>query len=110
MIGESSGCVDATSARIITAWKGFRQLLPIIINCGISLRNQGNIFSSYIRKTLLCGCETWSSSRETIRRLTSSNNGMVCWICGVRLEQRIITQELHKDFNIRKELADERVE
>ena len=35
---------------------------------------------------------------------------MVCWICGVRLEQRIITQELHKDFNIRKELADERVE
>ena len=34
MIGKLSGCVDATSAHITAAWKGFRQLLPIITNCG----------------------------------------------------------------------------
>ena len=25
---------------------------------------------------------------------------MICWICGVQLEQRIRTQELHKKFGI----------
>ena len=37
--GESGVCVDATSARITTAWKSFRQLLPIITHRGISLKN-----------------------------------------------------------------------
>ena len=40
VIGESGGCKDATSARITATWKGFRQLLPIITNRGISLRNR----------------------------------------------------------------------
>ena len=35
VIGESGGCVDATSACITTAWKSFRQLLHIITNRGI---------------------------------------------------------------------------
>ena len=38
VIEESGGCVDATSARITIAWKGFRQLLLIITNCGIPLK------------------------------------------------------------------------
>ena len=100
VIGESGGCVDATGAGITAAWNGFRQLLPIITNRGIWLGNRGNIFSSCIRKILLYGCETWPASSETTRRLTSADNGMVRWICGVRLEQRIRTQELHEKLGI----------
>ena len=77
VIGESVGYVDATSTCIPATWKGFRQLLPIIANCGISLRNRCNIFSSCIRKSLLYGCQTWPASSETIRHLTSAENGMV---------------------------------
>ena len=76
VIGETAGCVDATSTRITAAWKGFRQLLPIISNRGILLRNQGNIFSSCIRKSLLYGTKTWSASSKTIFCLTSADNGM----------------------------------
>ena len=68
VIGESGGCVDATSARITAAWKGFRQLLPIITNHGLLLRNWGNIFSSCIRKSLLYGYKTLPASTETICR------------------------------------------
>ena len=101
VIEESGGCVDANSARITAVQNGFRQLLPIDTNRGIiSLRNRGNIFSSCIRKSLLYGCKTWLASSETIRRLTSADNGIVCWICGVRLEQRIRTKELLKKFGI----------
>ena len=46
------------------------------------------------------GCETWPASSEKIRRLTSADNGMVRWLCGVRLEQRIRTQELHEKLGI----------
>ena len=35
VIGEFGGCVDVTNAHITTAWKSFRQQLPIITNCGI---------------------------------------------------------------------------
>ena len=100
VIGESVGYVDATSTCIPATWKGFRQLLPIIANCGISLRNRCNIFSSCIRKSLLYGCQTWPTSSETIRHLTSAENGMVHWICGVQLEQRIRTQELNEKLGI----------
>ena len=71
------------------------QSLPIV-----ALRNWGNIFSSCISKSLLYGCETWPASSKTIRCLTSADNGMVHWIYGVRLEQRIRTQELHEKLGI----------
>ena len=100
MIGESGDCVDATSARITKAWKSFRQLLSIITNRGISLTNLDNIFSSCFRKSLLYGFKTWPASIKKIHCLTSADNGMVHWICGVRLEQGIRTQELHEKLDI----------
>ena len=93
-VGESGGCIDATSAHITTAWKSFRQLLPIITNRGISLKNWGNIFSSSISKNLLYGCKTWPASNETIRPLTSADNGMVCWICSDWLGIVSVTEEI----------------
>ena len=83
MIGELGGCVDATSTHITAAWKGFRQLLPIITTCGISQRNWGKIFSFCIRKSLRYSYETWPASSEIIHCLTSADNGMVHWICVV---------------------------
>ena len=64
------------------------------------VEKSGNIFSSRIRKSLLYGYETWPASSETIRRLSSADNGVVRWICGVRLEQRIRTQEIHEKLGI----------
>ena len=95
VIGESDDCVDATSACITTAWKSFRQLLPIITNRGISLKKYGNIFSSCIRKSLLYGCETLSS----IQRNNTSFKIFGQWYGSLdlwRLEQRIRTQELYE--------------
>ena len=76
--GQFGGCVDATSACITAAWKGVRQLVPIITSQGILQRNQGNIFSSCIKKSLLYGCKTWPASSETVWRLISADSVMVC--------------------------------
>ena len=101
VIGESDDCVDATSACITTAWKSFRPIekLPIITNCGISLKKYGNIFSSCIRKSLLYGCETLSS----IQRNNTSFKIFGQWYVSLDLwclEQRIRTQELYEKLGI----------
>ena len=99
VIGESDDCVDATSACITTAWKSFRQLLPIITNRGISLKKYGSIFSSCIRKSLLYGCETLSS----IQRNNTSFKIFGQWYGSLDLwclEQRIRTQELYEKLGI----------
>ena len=41
VIEELDGCLDATSGCITAAWKGFSQLLTIITNRDILLRNCG---------------------------------------------------------------------
>ena len=92
MIGESDGCVDATSTCITAAWKSFRQLLPIITKCGISPKRQHNISSSCIRKSLLYGCKRWSTSSQTISCLTSADSDM---FAGSVLSD-LLTQELHE--------------
>ena len=101
VIGESDDCVDATSACITTAWKIFRPIekLPVITNCGISLKKYGNIFSSCIRKSLLYGCETLSS----IQRNNTSFKIFGQWYVSLDLwclEQRIRTQELYEKLGI----------
>ena len=77
-----------------------RQILPIITNRGILLRNLVNISSFCIRKSLLYGYKSWPATSKTIHCLTSVDNGMVRWICDVQLEQHITTQELRKNLGI----------
>lgn len=38
VMGQAGGCYDAITARIRSAWKKFRELLPLLTNRGISLR------------------------------------------------------------------------
>ena len=92
MIGELDGCVDATIIHITAAWKGFRQLLPIITNYGILLRNQ--LISS--APVLEAVCYMVAKHGQHLAKqcnLTFAYNGMVCWICGVQLEQHSRTEE-----------------
>ena len=50
--GERGGCFDVTTARISSAWKTFRELLPTITCRGISLSNHGNGYNACVRNVL----------------------------------------------------------
>ena len=79
--GELGGCADATNAHITAVWKTSRQLLPIITNRVMSLRNWASIFSFCMAQCLLYGWEKWSEFNETILPLSFADNDMVLWIC-----------------------------
>ena len=72
------------------------QSLPIVIFC----QEIGVTSSAPVLETASCSCKTWPTSRETIRRFTSADNGMVCWICSDQLEKQIRTRVLHEKLGI----------
>ena len=43
-VGQSGGCADAINARIVSSWKAFRALLPVLTNRGINLKTRGYVF------------------------------------------------------------------
>ena len=69
MFGDNVGCADAITARIRSAWKKFRDLLPIVTNQAISLNMRGHVYSAAVRRVLLHASETWSLTADDTARL-----------------------------------------
>ena len=100
MIGDSCGCFDAITARIKSAWKKFRELLPILTNKSISLKSRGRVFQSAIRGVLLHASVTWALTKEDSNRLIRNDNAMIRWICSTRVIDRIPTETLRARLGI----------
>ena len=54
-----------------------------------SEQNLEGMSSTCVRKVLLYGSETWPVVTEDVQRLVTADNGMIRWICGVFLKDRI---------------------
>ena len=54
-----------------------------------SEQNLEGMSSTCVRKVLLYGSETWPVVTEDVPRLVTADNGMIRWICGVFLKDRI---------------------
>lgn len=55
VIGQARGHIEAVTTRIRSAWKGFHELLPILMSRGISLWNLEKVFKVCVRSLLLYG-------------------------------------------------------
>ena len=63
---------------------------------GLSLRQRGFIYSRCVRPVLLYSCETWSLTTNLKLRLQSTERRMVRMTCGVRLVDRLPSEELRR--------------
>ena len=100
MTSSGGGCLDATTSRIKSAWKSFRELLPILTSKSISCKYRGLIFHSCVRRVLLYAGETWPVLAEDVRRLTTNDNAMVKWMLGKRLKERSRMADNHQALSI----------
>ena len=98
--GNTGGCVDAVTARIKSAWKSFRELLPLLTNRAISPRHRGDVFSACVRAVLLHASETWPVTVEDQRRLYNTDNAMVRWMCGKKISDRVRLSSMHQEIGI----------
>ena len=67
--GQRGGCYDATTARIRSAWKSFRELLPMLTCRGISLKTRGFHYNACVRSVMLYASETWPATKEDLTRI-----------------------------------------
>ena len=106
-VNASGGYEDAVSHRVQSAWYAFRRLRGTLVGKhGLSLRQRGFIYSRYVRPVLLYSCETWSLTTNLKLRLQSTERRMVRMMCGVRLVDRLPSEELRRRLGIQPDVIE----
>ena len=59
MLSAADGCELSTTTRVKTAWKKFKDLLPVLSSHHLSFKTRGHVYSSCVRSTMLHASETW---------------------------------------------------
>ena len=95
MICCFGGASEAVSARIVSAWKKFRELSGVLVGKqGLSLMQRGKIYQCCFRPVLLYCCETWEFTVADEMRLRWVERCMIRMMCGVKLVDRVSTDVL----------------
>ena len=84
------------------AWSKFRELAPVLTSRGASLMVKGKVYRTCVQRVILYGSETWPMKVEDVQRLERTERMMVRWMCGVRLKNRISSEELNGRLGIVK--------
>jgi len=89
--GDADAAVE-TRSRI--GWNKFSQLVPLLSNKDISFIVRGRLYSSCVQSSILHGSETWPVRKENEVALQWAELRMVRWMCGVKLQDRVPSEEL----------------
>ena len=93
-VGQRGGCFNAPTARIRSAWKNFRDLLPILTCHGLSLKSCGYAYNACVRSVLPYASETWAATQEDVSFLNHNDMMMIRWIYSAKLRDKVPSEEL----------------
>ena len=54
MLSAGEGCEIAVTTRVKTAWKKFRELLPVLTSSHLSYKTHGHVYNSCVRCRIAC--------------------------------------------------------
>ena len=75
-----------------TAWKKFKDLLPVLSSRHLSFKTRGRVYSSCVRSAMLHASETWQLTKPNLQRLQRNDRAMVRQICNVRPKDIVSTR------------------
>ena len=81
---EAGGCELSTSIREKTAWKKFKELIPVLSSRHLSFKTRGSMYSSYVQNAMLHASETWPLTKPSLQRLQRNDRAMIRQICNVK--------------------------
>uniref|UniRef100_A0A0L8HFH9 Reverse transcriptase domain-containing protein n=1 Tax=Octopus bimaculoides TaxID=37653 RepID=A0A0L8HFH9_OCTBM len=90
-VSSGSGS-ESVAARIRIAWEKFRELLPLLVTKGLSLRVKGRLYDACVRTAMLHGSETWAVTAEDMHKLARNEASILYWMCNVSVH----TQQYHQ--------------
>ena len=96
MLSAGGGCEMAVTTRVKTAWKKFRELLPVLTSRHLSYKTCGCVYSSCVRSAMLHASETWPLTKTNLQRLQRNDRAMIRQICSIKPEDvaRVRSSEL----------------
>ena len=65
MLSAAGGCELSTTTCVKTAWKKFKDLLPVLSSRHLSFKTRGHVYSSCVRSAMLHASETWPLTKPT---------------------------------------------
>ena len=66
-----------------TAWKKFRELLPVLTSRHLSYKTRGHVYSSCVQSAMLHASETWPLTKTNLQR---NDRAMIRQICSIKPE------------------------
>ena len=92
MLSAAGGCELSTTTRVKTAWKKFKDLLPVLSSRHLSFKTRGHVYSSCVRSATLHASETWPLTKPNLQRLQRNDRAMIRQICNVRPQDIVTTR------------------
>ena len=92
MLSAAVGCELLTTTRVKTAWKKFKDLLPVLSSCHLSFKTHGHVYSSCVQSAMLHASETWPLTKPNLQRLQRNDRAMIRQICNVRPQDIVTTR------------------
>ena len=90
MLSAAVGCELSTTTRVKTAWKKFKNLLPVLSSRHLSFKTHGHVYSSCVQSAMLHASKIWPLTKPNLQCLQWNDRAMYRQICNVRL-QDIVT-------------------
>ncbi|XP_057314216.1 uncharacterized protein LOC130655471 [Hydractinia symbiolongicarpus] len=100
MLGSEGGVGRSVTCRIGSAWKKFRELLPLLTSRVLSIEVKGKLYEACVRSVMLYGSETWAVKQEDLDRLERNDMRMVRWMCKASLRDRKSSDELRSRLSL----------
>ena len=94
-----------------TAWKKFRELLPVLTSRHLSYKTRGHVYSSCVRSAMLHASETWPLTKTNLQRLQLNDRAMIRQICSIKPEDvaRVRSSELLANLQLEDILRERRL-
>ena len=92
LLSAAGGCELSTATCVKTAWKKFKDLLPVLSSCHLSFKTRGSVYSSCVQSAMLHASETWRLTKPNLQRLQRNNRAMIRQICNVRPQDIVTTR------------------
>ena len=93
MLSVASGCEFSTTTCMKTAWKKFKELLPVLSSHHLSLKTRGHDCVQLLcADAMLHASETWPLTKPNLQRLQRNDRAMIRLICNVKPQDIVTTR------------------
>ena len=75
-----------------TAWRKFKELLPVLSTRHLSFKTCCRVYSSCVRSAMLHANETWPLTKPNLKRLQRNDKAMIRQICKVKPQDIVTTR------------------